>query len=607
LLLHARDDCADIGLSLSAYQNVDQLETLLKAASTPGQSKYGKYLDVDGMNQIFAPPSDAVSSVRQWLEKSGATINSAADGVISFTSTVGKANALLDTKFAVYAKDNDLRLRTQSYSVPDSLAEHIDVITPTVYFGNIKPQRSHIGIPLESLEKFRLQHEDQDELTKRATIDPSCTYTYVSPRSGRKYTLLGPKCFQQLYNTVGYQADPKSGSTVAFSNFLNQSASYSDLALFEKTFGLPSQNFTNLALINGGVDNQDPLTEADGEANLDVQNLIGIVDGLPVYSYITGGSPPFQPDLLSPTAADNTNEPYLEFYQYLLSQPNSKLPYVITNSYGDHENTVPERYARRVCNQIGMMGLRGRTILESSGDEGVGAVCRNNQAPFNPEFTPQFPGTCPYITAVGGTQFLDPVEAWNASSGGFSRYFKQPWYQKLAVAEYLNFHITPATKQYYTSNNYTDFSGRGFPDVSAHSLYPYYATAINGTIQANGGTSAASPIVAGILTLLNDARFRAGQPSLGFINPLLYAAAALKSPGLVDVTRGAALGCQGVDLQNGIIVKGAGIIPYATWNATVGWDPVTGLGTLDFMRLKDFALLAGAVQGVIAGLTGLFF
>lgn len=32
--------------------------------------------------------------------------------------------------------------------------------------------------------------------------------------------------------------------------------------------------------------------------------------------------------------------------------------------------TVPKEYAVRVCNLIGMMGLRGITILESSGDTG---------------------------------------------------------------------------------------------------------------------------------------------------------------------------------------------------------------------------------------------
>lgn len=46
---------------------------------------------------------------------------------------------------------------------------------------------------------------------------------------------------------------------------------------------------------------------------------------------------PFIPNLDEPTAADNQNEPYLNYYQYLLSQPNSALPNVITNSYGDDE------------------------------------------------------------------------------------------------------------------------------------------------------------------------------------------------------------------------------------------------------------------------------
>lgn len=121
---------------------------------------------------------------------------------------------------------------------------------------------------------------------------------------------------------------------------------------------------------------------------------------------------------------------------------------------------------------IGMMGLRGRTILESSGDEGVGAVCRSNTGAMDPQFTPQFPGTCPYITAVGGTQFFNPENAWNASSGGFSFYFPTAWYQRAAIDVYLNNYISEATKEYYSSNNYTDFGGRGFPDISAHSLYP---------------------------------------------------------------------------------------------------------------------------------------
>lgn len=273
-----------------------------------------------------------------------------------------------------------------------------------------------------------------------------------------------------FYSNVGnYTPSVKSGSRVGFGSFLNQSALYADLFDYEKLYGIPAQNFS-VTLINGGVNDQNATTAQVGEADLDVQNIVGVAHPLPVTEFITGGSPPFIPNVDEPTAADNENEPYLPYYQYLLSQPNSALPQVISNSYGDDEQTVPYSYAVRVCNMIGMLGLRGITVLESSGDTGVGAACISNDGTNTTQFTPQFPGTCPYITAVGGTQAVSPEVAWNDGSGGFSNYFPRPWYQQIAVSNYLLYHIDPDTKDYY--DDYTNFSGRGFPDISAHSLTP---------------------------------------------------------------------------------------------------------------------------------------
>lgn len=101
---------------------------------------------------------------------------------------------------------------------------------------------------------------------------------------------------------------------------------------------------------------------------------------------------------------------------------------------------------------------------------GVGAPCQSNDGKETPEFTPQFPGTCPYITAVGGTESYQPEVAWSASSGGFSNYFPQAWYQKEAVGGYLDEHIDADVKEYFS--DFANFEGRGFPDISAHSLSP---------------------------------------------------------------------------------------------------------------------------------------
>lgn len=369
----------------SQYQNLDSLEAKLKAVSEPNSPLYGHYLDLNDMNSAFGASKEAESKVMSWLQQSGASDVVSHGSMLDFTATIEDANKMLDTTFKVYTNGEKHQIGTTAYSIPDDLGDAIDLVSPTTYFSNMRPQRA-------------LPSEMENALNNKRQLQTSCEMVIsipISTTENRSYTVLGPDCFKQLYNIGGYQADPSSGSTIAFSSFLEQSASYSDLALFEEIYNIPSQNFTVLALVNGGVDNQDPITEQDGEANLDVQNIIGLVDGLPVGEYITGGLPPFVPTLLQPNASDNQNEPYLQFYEYLLSQPNSNLPYVITNSYGDEENGVPERYAKRVCNQIGMMGLRGRTILESSGDLGVGGSCRSNMGDMQAEFTPIFPATCP--------------------------------------------------------------------------------------------------------------------------------------------------------------------------------------------------------------------
>ena len=60
--------------------------------------------------------------------------------------------------------------------------------------------------------------------------------------------------------------------------------------------------------------------------------------------------------------------------------------------------------------------------------------------------------------------------------------------------------------------------------------------------------------------------------------------------GLTDITGGQSVGCNGINGQTGAPVVGGSIIPYASWNATGGWDPVTGLGVPNFEKLLALAL-----------------
>jgi tripeptidyl-peptidase-1 len=84
-----------------------------------------------------------------------------------------------------------------------------------------------------------------------------------------------------------------------------------------------------------------------------------------------------------------------------------------------------------------------------------------------------------------------------------------------------------------------------------------YSVYQGGELTPSGGTSAASPVTASIIALLNDARLRADLPPLGFLNPLIYGFA---YQGFTDITSGQSEGCNGNDTQTGNFTPG--VSPY---------------------------------------------
>ena len=95
-------------------------------------------------------------------------------------------------------------------------------------------------------------------------------------------------------------------------------------------------------------------------------------------------------------------------------------------------------------------------------------------------------------------------------------------------------------------------------------------------MQSIGGTSASSPTFAAMVSLLNEARLKAGKPPMGFLNPFLYANAGA----FFDVTKG---------------TNAYGRGPFTTpigYAATAGWDAATGLGTPHFDKLLAAAMKA---------------
>jgi tripeptidyl-peptidase-1 len=120
----------------------------------------------------------------------------------------------------------------------------------------------------------------------------------------------------------------------------------------------------------------------------------------------------------------------------------------------------------------------------------------------------------------------------------------------------------------YNSTQYNNSGNvRGYPDISANGAN--YVVIVGNETVSLFGTSASSPVVGSIITLINDARFAVGKGPVGFLNTVLYA----NSSALNDITSGNNPGCgtQGFSVVN-------------------GWDPVTGLGTPNFQKLIEVFL-----------------
>jgi len=191
---------------------------------------------------------------------------------------------------------------------------------------------------------------------------------------------------------------------------------------------------------------------------------------------------------------------------------------------------------------------------------------------------PSWPASSPWVTAVGATRFLNQTVGHEemasdqfGSGGGFSTMWNQtsaPW-QVAAVAKYVA--MGPSLPKWPPTGSFPPH-GRATPDVSA--LGEGYQVYEGGRVQSVGGTSASSPAFAGYVSLINEARLKAGKPQMGFINPFLY-----QNPhAFFDVTKG-----------TNAIGRGTGSLKYG-YAAAPGWDAATGLGTPLFDALLQAAM-----------------
>jgi len=273
------------------------------------------------------------------------------------------------------------------------------------------------------------------------------------------------------------------------------------------------------------------------EANLDVQ-------------YIMAAGPFVNTTDYKITGNGNIEDEYLD-YTILVNSQNQP-PLVHSISYGAYGGSYDNVTDQQMSYELQKMGIKGISVFLASGDNGVGC----NKEGTSQEF--DYPSS-PYITMVGAT-FVDAktgVEIGaTLSSGGFSKDFMMPSWQADAVNAYFKSGVQMPSEDYYRP-------GRAYPDIAAFGQNVQVIA--SGKTKGVSGTSCSAPIFAGVVAMLNHELLSAGKQPLGLINPWLYANPQM----FTDITSGSN--------------------PYEKcdgFQAAKGWDPVTGLGTPLYNKMK---------------------
>jgi tripeptidyl-peptidase-1 len=315
-------------------------------------------LTKERVESYVAPHPDALNAVEGWLESHGFNLeqditHSDAKDWINLSVPVRMAEQLLNTTYSVFKHDSgESIVRTTYYNLPAHLHGHIDVIQPTTNFGLFKSMKAtHF---FEEEEVSLVSNNDRVLASTNAIVNASCN------------TTITPQCLYQLYD-INYNGSSKTGNSIATTGYLEQYFNFTDLNAFYKAY-VPAAVNSPVTIYNvaGGINNQ---SQPGGEAELDTQYAYGLAYPAKNIFYSTAGRPPFNPDNFT---TSDTNEPYQEWLDFILSQKQKDIPLIVSTSYGDDEQTVPQSYAKRVCSGFAQLGARGVSVLFSSGDYGVG-------------------------------------------------------------------------------------------------------------------------------------------------------------------------------------------------------------------------------------------
>lgn len=524
-------------LKRSAAQQAG-LEQLLADQRNPGSPRYHRWLTPDDFADRFGASEKDAEAAADWLRSQGFMVGKTARSRtwIVFAGTAGQAEDAFHTEIHRYRLNGEEHFANATeLSVPAILANLVSGMDGLDDFALVRPQPRNTS----SNGTHTLAPDDLAVIYDIASL-----YNAGIDGTGQKLVLAGTAPFD--------------------------TASLADVAQFRASYNLPA----NVPQIVLDTDYPAPAAGSGdlGEAHLDIE-WSGAIARKAQIIYVYSGS-------------------YVHAVSYAVDKNLAPVISESANIGCEADNTAATMaFYQGVAQQANAQGI---TWVNSGNDSGPAACDANGETlPAQYGLSLRFPASVPEVTAVGGLEFNEqngkywnatntangasatgyiPEMVWNdtaalgllwAGGGGASIYFAKPAWQR--------------------GPGVPNDGARDLPDVAltASLHHDPYMVINGGQMLTNGGTSASSPVFAGMLTLLNHYLTSKGvqaQPGLGNVNPNLYRLASSTTGVFHDITAG-----------NNIVpcLTGSPNCPNGAmgFSAGPGYDQASGLGSVDVANL----------------------
>jgi len=480
------------------------LQSYLKELYNPASPSYRHFLSVPEFTERFGPSQQDYDAVVRFAETNG------------FTVVGGTRDGMeVQIKGPVSAVQTAFHVTMRTYQHPTE--------SRTFYAPDREPS-ANLAFPLwhiSGLDNYSIPHPmfvKKSDYAKAHGIDPDSVVTHATTGSGPSSSFLGSDMRAAYY---GGTALTGSGQNLGLFEYLG--TDLTDLTTYYKNVGQTNNVPITLLSTDGTstscVDSRAGGDCDDTEQTLDMTQALGMAPGLNSLVMYIGSTD------TAIISAMTTHSP---------------LPTTIGCSWGwtPADPSTLDPYFEKMASQ-------GQNFFAASGDSSTWSS--SNEA---------WPADDANVVSVGGTDLTTASAAgpwksetaWSDSGGGISPdSIAIPSWQQLAGV--------------INSSNKGSTTLRNGPDVSANANFTFYVCADQTTCTANdyGGTSFATPMWAGYIALVNQQLAENSQPTIGFINPTIYAqnVTSVYDTDFHDITSGTS----------------------GSYSAVTGYDLVTGWGS----------------------------